>query len=110
MPIDDDLTCAIENEEFNKENGRCQCGVTDSCADASLKNPYCDPTQNACKCSTTLNPCTNEYEVCNNGACTCGTADTCFYNAITSYCEAANSKCTRKHIVTCTSPNVMMGP
>ena len=83
-------SCANPGETY--VGGVCKCGRSPSC-DGSLTAPFCDASNNVCKCSSTVDSCKNLGETCQNGQCKCGTIDSCASLTEAPYCNAEASVC-----------------
>lgn len=69
------------------------CGTIGSCKDDATA-PFCDPNNNVCKCSSTVDSCKNEGETCQGGQCSCGTQGfSCAGLTGAPYCDAEASVC-----------------
>ena len=88
-------------------NGVCKCGTADSCHGNKMA-PYCDATNNQCKCSPFIPACIDSAECSipnddiTKAKCNCGTGDSCAGSAHAPYCDSLSAN---EHICKC-SPDV----
>ena len=80
--------CTVTGETCS--SGACKCGSANSCS-GSTSAPYCDASNNVCKCSASVAACSGTTDTCDSGTCKCGTGSACSVSGET--CSSGTCKC-----------------